>query len=285
MIVPHGTTATISDSHEIGNVLGVPGIDMLIDASEGLPLDLFFMASSCVPATSWEDAGAVLGPAEVADLLTRPKVLGLAEVMDMPAVWRGDPDMLEKILAAAAAGAGDRRPRAGRRPGSSCSPTWRRGFARITSRRRRKRRRPRRRLGMLVQIRDGSIARNLDAMLPLLAAGELGDRWTLVHRRRAARRPAAIGPHRRPARARRRGGVPGVRGAAGVVRPRRPLRPERPRRLAAGYRADLVVVDDLRDFRSTLSSRTATSVPATATYLAETRAATLSRPTPSTRQL
>src|SRR4029077_6129973 len=69
LIVPHGTTAIISDSHEIGNVLGIPGIDMLLSASAGLPLDLFFMASSCVPATAWEDAGAVLGPAEVRALL------------------------------------------------------------------------------------------------------------------------------------------------------------------------------------------------------------------------
>jgi len=91
MVVPHGTTATISDSHEIGNVLGIPGIDMLIAASDGLPLDVFFMASSCVPCTSWEDAGATLGPAEVRELLNRPKVLGLAEMMDMPAVWAAQP--------------------------------------------------------------------------------------------------------------------------------------------------------------------------------------------------
>ncbi len=69
LIVPMGTTAVISDSHEVGNVLGVRGIDMLAAACEGLPLDLFFMASSCVPATAWEDAGAVLGPARSATLL------------------------------------------------------------------------------------------------------------------------------------------------------------------------------------------------------------------------
>ena len=62
LIVPIGTTAVISDSHEVANVMGVRGIDMLAAACEGLPLDLFFMASSCVPATAWEDAGAALGP-------------------------------------------------------------------------------------------------------------------------------------------------------------------------------------------------------------------------------
>src|SRR5262245_31920369 len=63
LIVPRGTTGIISDSHEIGNVLGIPGIDLLRSASEGLPLDLFFTASSCVPATQWEHAGATIGPA------------------------------------------------------------------------------------------------------------------------------------------------------------------------------------------------------------------------------
>src|SRR5205807_2237198 len=65
LIVPHGTTSIISDSHEIGNVLGIPGIDMLLSASVGLPLDLFFMASACVPATKTERAGPDLGLADV----------------------------------------------------------------------------------------------------------------------------------------------------------------------------------------------------------------------------
>src|SRR5262249_8819023 len=104
VIVPHGTTALIADPHEVGNVLGIPGIDLMLAASEGLPLDLFCMASWWVPATRWDDAGAGLGPAEVAELLTRPRILGLAEVMDMPAVLRGEPWVLEKIRAAQARG-------------------------------------------------------------------------------------------------------------------------------------------------------------------------------------
>ena len=100
LIVPHGTTAVLSDSHEIGNVMGVAGIDMLIAASEGLPLEMFFMASSCVPATEFEDAGAVIGPAEVRELLRRDRVLGLAEVMDVPATLAGARDVLEKLLEA-----------------------------------------------------------------------------------------------------------------------------------------------------------------------------------------
>src|SRR5262249_7348016 len=100
MIVPHGTTAVLSDSHEIGNVLGVAGIDLVRSASVDLPLDLFLMASSCVPATQWEHAGATLGPAEVRELLARPGVLGLAEVMDIPAVLAADGAVLAKIQSA-----------------------------------------------------------------------------------------------------------------------------------------------------------------------------------------
>src|SRR4051812_28924065 len=97
LIVPRGTTAVISDSHEIGNVLGVAGIDLLASAAEGLPLDVFFMASSCVPATAWEDAGASIGPDQVLELLARPHVLGLAEVMDVAAVLGADPEVLAKV--------------------------------------------------------------------------------------------------------------------------------------------------------------------------------------------
>ena len=104
LIVPMGTTAMISDSHEVANVLGIPGIDLLAAAGEGLPLDLFYMASSCVPATRWEDAGAVLGPDEVRDLLGRPHVLGLAEMMDIPALLDADPEVLAKVQAALDAG-------------------------------------------------------------------------------------------------------------------------------------------------------------------------------------
>src|SRR5262249_21035644 len=100
MIVPHGTTATISDSHEVGNVLGIPGIESLARAAEGLAFDLFLTASSCVPAALWEHAGAVRGPDDVARPLKPPRVRALAEVMDFPAVLGSDPYVLGKVHAA-----------------------------------------------------------------------------------------------------------------------------------------------------------------------------------------
>jgi adenine deaminase len=178
LIVPMGTTAVISDSHEVGNVMGVRGIDMLAAACEGLPLDLFFMASSCVPATEWEDAGALLGPGEVKTLLSRPRVLGLAEVMDIPAVLAGGQDVLEKIETALAA----RRVVDGHAAGLSGRDLIAYAAAGIRSDHESttvEEARAKCALGMLVQVREGSSAQNLDALLPLLAAGELDDSWCL----------------------------------------------------------------------------------------------------------
>jgi adenine deaminase len=252
LIVPHGTTATISDSHEVGNVLGINGIELLLSLSTGLSFDLFFMASSCVPAARWEDAGAVLGPAEVRDLLARPRVLGLAEMMDFPAVLRGDPWALEKVRAALAAG----RPADGHAPGMSGRDLMAYVAAGIRSDHESstvEEARAKAGWGMLVQVREGSIAHNLDTLLPLLTAGDLGDHWALVtddvlptdlrrhgHLDYLLRRVVAAGVP--PARA--------VRHATLV--PARHYGLSDRGAVAPGYRADLVVADDLKEFRPAL---------------------------------
>jgi adenine deaminase len=179
LILPHGTTAIISDSHEIGNVLGLPGIDMLLSASEGLPFDLFFTASSCVPATKWEHAGAVLGPREVNQLLGRSRLLGLAEIMDIPAVLNGEQEVLEKIEAARV----HQRVVDGHAPGMNGLDLQAYVGAGIRSDHESatvEEARAKAALGMLVQVREGSSARNLETILPLLVSGELGDSWCLV---------------------------------------------------------------------------------------------------------
>ena len=249
LIVPMGTTAVISDSHEVGNVMGVRGIDMLAAACEGLPLDLFFMASSCVPATAWEDAGALLGPSEVKTLLSRPHVLGLAEVMDIPAVLAGGRDVLEKVETALAA----RRVVDGHAAGLSGRELIAYAAAGIRSDHESttvEEARARCALGMLVQVREGSSAQNLDALLPLLAAGELDDSWCLV--------TDDIFPND----LRRHGHLDGLlrRVVAGGVSPAAAVRhasyvPARHYGLvdrgavAPGYCADLVLVENLDEFR------------------------------------
>lgn len=249
MVVPHGTTAVISDSHEIGNVLGIPGIDLVRAASVGLPFDLFLTASSCVPATAWEHAGAKLGPAEVHELLMRPGVVGLAEVMDIPAVLAGDQAVLEKIGAALTLG----RALDGHGPslvGSALQAYASTGIRSDHESSTPQEAREKAALGMLVQIRDGSTVRNLDALLTPLAAGDLGDFWTLVT------------DDIFPTDLRRDGHIDGLlrRVVAHGIAPAAAVRhatliPARHYGLvdrgavAPSYRADLVVLQDLQNFR------------------------------------
>ncbi|MCF7915980.1 MAG: adenine deaminase [Spirochaetaceae bacterium] len=103
-IVPHGTTAIVADPHEIANVCGVEGIRYMLDASRELPLEVFFMLPSCVPATEFENAGAVLDADKLAGLFEKERVLGLGEVMDYPALLSGDDGILDKIMLAISRG-------------------------------------------------------------------------------------------------------------------------------------------------------------------------------------
>jgi adenine deaminase len=98
-VVPRGTTTVVSDPHEIANVHGLEGIRYMLGASEGLPLTVFVMAPSCVPATHMGTAGAELDAEALEALLTHPRVLGLAEVMNFPGVIQGDPGILAKLEA------------------------------------------------------------------------------------------------------------------------------------------------------------------------------------------
>lgn len=98
-VVPHGTLTAIADPHEIANVCGLQGIRFFIDETERLPMTVYFMAPSCVPATPLEYNGAALGAADLAQLLGYPRVLGLGEVMDYLAVVQGNEEMLQKISA------------------------------------------------------------------------------------------------------------------------------------------------------------------------------------------
>lgn len=98
VIVPHGVTTIITDPHEIANVLGTKGIEFILNTTEGISLEVYVMLPSCVPASPFECPGAVLKAADLAPFLKHPRVHGLGEVMDFPAVKNADDDMLEKIL-------------------------------------------------------------------------------------------------------------------------------------------------------------------------------------------
>ncbi|MEM8864359.1 MAG: adenine deaminase [Planctomycetota bacterium] len=98
--VTHGTVATVSDPHEIGNVLGVAGVQFMLDNAAQTPFKFFFGAPSCVPATPFETAGASISVVEVEQLLDDPRIVYLSEMMNYPGVLNGDPDCLAKIKAA-----------------------------------------------------------------------------------------------------------------------------------------------------------------------------------------
>ena len=98
-VVPRGVTTVIIDPHEIANVHGMAGIQFMLDASEGLPLSVFVMAPSCVPATDMETNGATLDAKALHSLHQEPRVRGLAEVMNFPGVIQGHDDILAKLEA------------------------------------------------------------------------------------------------------------------------------------------------------------------------------------------
>ncbi|WP_231889992.1 adenine deaminase [Bacillus sp. SJS] len=96
-VLPHGVTTVIADPHEIANVSGTDGIRFMLEQSENLPLDVRIMLPSSVPAASFEESGATLHMPDLVPFADHPRVLGLAEVMDYPSLVNGDKDMLEKI--------------------------------------------------------------------------------------------------------------------------------------------------------------------------------------------
>ena len=100
----HGITSMITDPHEIANVLGGKGIELMLNLSKNIPFDMYVMLPSCVPATTFENSGATLLAADLNPLYCHEKVIGLAEVMNFPAVLNGDDDMLQKLVDATTKG-------------------------------------------------------------------------------------------------------------------------------------------------------------------------------------
>ncbi|HRH03114.1 MAG TPA: adenine deaminase [Bacteroidia bacterium] len=100
LAVLHGTVATVSDPHEIGNVLGVAGVEYMIENGNKVPFKFYFGAPSCVPATSFETAGAVINAADIEKLFQREEIVYLAEMMNWPGVLNGDKDVFQKIALA-----------------------------------------------------------------------------------------------------------------------------------------------------------------------------------------
>jgi adenine deaminase len=161
-VLPHGTTACAADPHEIANVLGVPGIVALAEAARDVPFTFGIYASSCVPASPFETAGATLDASDVRALIGEHGARGVAEVMNFPGVIAGDPEMLARIAAA-----GHRRVD-GHSPGvmgRALDAYLAAGVESDHECTRPEEMRERRRRGMWVFIRQGSASRNLEALI------------------------------------------------------------------------------------------------------------------------
>jgi adenine deaminase len=166
LVLPMGTTAVVADPHEIANVLGTDGVHWLLDVCAGLPLDVWFMASSCVPASAFESPRRPLTPGDLQGLLNRRRVIGLAEMMNFPGVIVGDDAELAK-LALDGAGHVD-----GHAPGVLGKHLQAYAAAGIRSDHEAytlEEGRERLRAGMWVLIREASVARNLRALVPLVS--------------------------------------------------------------------------------------------------------------------
>ncbi|HEU0245812.1 MAG TPA: adenine deaminase [Gaiellaceae bacterium] len=165
LVLPLGTTAVVADPHEIANVLGVDGVHWLLDATADLQLDVYFMAPSCVPASSFESPRRPLTPGDLESLMRRRRVLGLAEMMSFPGVIQGSVGELEK-LTLDGAGHVD-----GHAPGVLGPELQAYAAAGIYSDHEAltvEEGRERLRAGMWLLVREASMARNLRDLLPLV---------------------------------------------------------------------------------------------------------------------
>ena len=165
--VPHGTVATVSDPHEIANVLGVEGVEYMIADGNQVPFHFAFGAPSCVPATPFETSGATLGPDAVAALLDRDDVPYLSEMMNYPGAIARDPDVMAKIEAARSR----RKPVDGHAPGVQGEDARAYAAAGIDTDHECvtiEEARDKLDAGMKIAIREGSAAKNFDALIPLM---------------------------------------------------------------------------------------------------------------------
>ncbi len=166
LVLPLGTTAVVADPHEIANVLGTDGVHWLHDASAGLQLEVFFMAPSCVPASRFESPRRPLAPGDLEALMRRNRVLGLAEMMNFPGVIAGDSSELEKLALEGADHVDGHAPGVlGNELQAYAAAGIRSDHEMLTV----EEGRERLRAGVWLLIREASMARNLRALLPLVA--------------------------------------------------------------------------------------------------------------------
>jgi len=257
-VVPRGTTAVVADPHEIANVCGVAGIRYMLDASEGLPLTVFIALPSCVPASPFDENGAAVGAGDLAALAGHPRVIALGEVMDVPGVLAGDPGLLAKLDLAGTHGWVIDGHAPGLR-GADLNAYVVTGVASDHECTGIEEARERLARGMRLMIREGSAARNLETLLPLVTPAT-SRRCLLVTDDRHPDDLLNEGHMDHVVRKAIAGGLDPVTAIQmatintaeyfGLDRTKGHL-PDTGRlgAIAPGFRADIVVLDDLAEFR------------------------------------
>jgi adenine deaminase len=251
-VVPHGTLVVITDLHEIANVNGTRGMKYILDSVRDLPLDVFLMAPSCVPATHLETSGALLDAAALAAVLRWQKCIGLGEMMNYPGVLSRDKDVLAKLELA-----GD-RPVDGHAPGLRGDDLGAYIAAGIYSDHESvslEEAQEKLRRGMYVMIREGSTEKNLEALLPLVADKTMGrcmlvvDDCTCVDLLYDGDIDAVV-------RKAIRRGLSFVRAVQLVtINPARYFGLNELGAIAPGYRANMVVIDDVANLKVSMVFR------------------------------
>jgi adenine deaminase len=165
-VIPMGTTAVVADPHEIANVMGKAGIRYILESSKGLPMDIYVMLPSCVPATELETSGARLSIEDLAEFAEEPRVLGLGEMMNYPGVVKGVEAAVEKLAAFT------ERIKDGHAPlllGKDLNAYVGTGIGSDHECTQAEEAREKLRLGMHIMIREGTQAKNLTTLLPIVS--------------------------------------------------------------------------------------------------------------------
>ena len=246
LLAPAGTTAVVADPHEIANVLGLAGIKFLMDLTANLPVDFYFMAPSCVPATHLETAGACLSAEDLKELTTEPRVLGLGEVMNFPGVIEQTPEVWDKLNLFAG------RPIDGHAPlvgGPDLAAYILSGVGTEHESSQLEEAREKLARGLRIFIRQGSTARNLSDLLPLIN----DHNWRRISFCTDDRHPEDLLNHGHLdhiLRLAAAGGLDPVRAVSMcTLNAAETFGLAGRGALAPGYAADLVVFDSLEDFR------------------------------------
>jgi adenine deaminase len=246
VVVPRGTTSVICDPHEIANVLGLDGIRYMLDASANLPLSVYLMAPSCVPATDMETAGAALSADDIRKVLSWERVLGLAEMMNYPGVLARVPEVLARLRVAAD------RPIDGHAPGLAGRDLNAYVAAGIQSDHEcteLEEAREKLRRGMRIFIREGAVARNLQALLPLVTPANARQCSFCTDDRDPGTLLSSGGMDDVVRRAMHWGLDPVLAVQMASINTARHFGLDGIGAIAPGYRADLLVLSDLEDLQ------------------------------------